>query len=85
MLIDMPLEKLREYRGCSPRPQDFDRYWEESLDELNDVKPQVSLSVSPEFSAPNAECLDLYFTGVGGARVHAKLLRPKARRGAASV
>ena len=29
MLIDMPLEKLREYRGRSPRPQDFDRYWEE--------------------------------------------------------
>jgi len=27
--------------------------------------------------AHNAECFDLYFTGVGGARVHAKYLRPK--------
>ena len=83
MLVDMPLEKLREYRGRSPRPQDFDRYWDESLAELAEVKPEISLTPSREFSAPNAECLDLYFTGVGGARVHAKVLRPAVRRGAA--
>ena len=28
-------------------------------------------------NAPFAECFDLYFTGVGGSRVHAKYLRPK--------
>ena len=26
-----------------------------------------------------AECFDLYFTGVGGARIHAKYLRPARR------
>eukprot|EP00828_Plagiopyla_frontata_P011205 TRINITY_DN16171_c0_g1_i1.p3 TRINITY_DN16171_c0_g1~~TRINITY_DN16171_c0_g1_i1.p3 ORF type:complete len:113 (-),score=33.28 TRINITY_DN16171_c0_g1_i1:22-360(-) len=31
-----------------------------------------------EFQAPFAECYDMYFTGVGGARVYAKLLRPIA-------
>ncbi len=36
-----------------------------------------SSSSRAEFQAPFAECFDLYFTGVGGARVHAKLLRPK--------
>ena len=83
MLIDMPPEKLYQYQGCSPKPQDFDRYWDESLAELDAVKPDISLTPSREFSAPNAECLDLYFTGVGGARVYAKVLRPKVRRGAA--
>ena len=29
------------------------------------------------FRTPFAECFDLYFTGAGGARVHAKLIRPK--------
>ena len=82
MLIDMPLAKLREYRGSSPLPQDLDRYWDESLAELDAVKPEISLAPSGEFSAPNAECLDLFFTGVGGARVYAKLLRPKVRKGA---
>ena len=28
----------------------------------------------------NAELFDLYFTGVGGARVYAKYLRPKGRK-----
>lgn len=83
MLIDMPPEKLYQYQGCSPKPRDFDRYWDESLAELDAVKPDISLTPSREFSAPNAECLDLYFTGVGGARVYAKVLRPKVRRGAA--
>ena len=81
MLIDMPPEKLYQYQGCSPKPQDFDRYWDESLAELDAVKPEISLTPSREFSAPNAECLDLCFTGVGGARIHAKVLRPKVRRG----
>lgn len=81
MLIDMPLEQLLRYQGSSPRPSDFDQYWEESLAELDAVKPDLSLSPSAEFAVPNAECLDLYFTGVGGARIYAKLLRPKVRRG----
>ena len=40
------------------------------------LDPQVEL-VPAEFQAPFAECFHMYFTGVGGARVHAKLLRPK--------
>ena len=29
------------------------------------------------FQAPCAECSDLFFTGVGGARIYAKLMRPR--------
>ena len=39
--------------------------------------------VTAPFQASFAECFDLYFTGVRGARIHAKLLRPKKQSGKA--
>ncbi len=76
MLIDMPLEELKVYQGINPRPHDFDEYWDKALDEMKALDPEVEL-VPAEFQTPFAECFHLYFTGVGGARVHAKYLRPK--------
>jgi cephalosporin-C deacetylase len=43
------------------------------------VDPKVEL-IPHDLAAPFAECFDLYFTGVGGARVHAKYLRPRNAR-----
>jgi len=74
-LIDMPLEQLYTYAGRNPRPADFDAYWEAGLADLRALDPQVELIPYP-LHAPKAECFDLFFTGVGGARVHAKYLRP---------
>ncbi len=75
MLIDMPLAEMKSYLGSSPRPEDFDRYWADSLAELEATPPELELTPA-KFQAPNAECFDLRFTGTGGARVYAKLLRP---------
>ncbi|MDG0814473.1 alpha/beta fold hydrolase [Cohnella rhizosphaerae] len=74
--LDMPLDQLKEYRGRNPRPADFDEYWERALAELKATDPQVEL-VPSEFQSPQADCFDLYFTGVRGARIHAKYIRPK--------
>ncbi len=76
MILDMPLEELKEYRGINPRPNDFNEYWEKALKEMKAMDSKVEL-IPAEFQAPGAECFHLYFTGVGGARVHAKYLRPK--------
>jgi cephalosporin-C deacetylase len=76
LLFDMPFEKLESYSGTNPRPGDFDAYWERALAEMRAVDPQVEL-VPAAFQTSFAECSDLYFTGVGGARVHAKFLRPR--------
>ncbi len=76
MLIDMPLEELQTYQGRNPRPDDFDTYWKQALEEMRNTDPQVEL-VPSDFQVPFAECFHLYFTGVKGARVHAKYLRPK--------
>jgi len=77
LMFDMPLEKLRVYEGRNPRPDDFDAFWDRGLEEMRGLDPQVE-TVPAAFQVPFAECLDLFFTGVGGARVHAKVLRPKA-------
>jgi cephalosporin-C deacetylase len=74
-LIDMPLDELKRYRGRNPRPADFDQYWARALTELQGIDPQIELQPYL-LSSVAAECFDLYFTGVGGARVHAKYLRP---------
>lgn len=78
--VDMPLEKLTAYQGVNPRPSDHDAYWARALAEMKSVDARVEL-VKADFQTPFAECFDLYFTGVRGARVHAKYLRPKHAAG----
>ncbi|WP_163858417.1 acetylxylan esterase [Paenibacillus elgii] len=74
-LLDMPLDQLKTYQGRNPRPADLDEYWEAALQEMRATDPLVEL-VPSEFTTPFAECFDLYFTGVRGARIHAKYVRP---------
>jgi cephalosporin-C deacetylase len=76
LLFDMPRERLETYQGINPRPADFDEYWERGLAEMRSVDPAVEL-VPAEFQTPFAECFDMFFTGVGGARIRAMLVRPK--------
>jgi len=75
--VDKPLHELREYYGISPRPGDFDAYWERALAELEATDPAPVLELSTAIRPRNAEAFDLWFTGVGGARIYAKYLRPK--------
>jgi cephalosporin-C deacetylase len=77
-VFEMPLEQLKQYQGRNPRPADFDAYWDTAIEEMKATKSGVELVPYQEIKPPFAECFDLYFTGVGGARVHAKYLRPKA-------
>lgn len=79
-VLDMPLAELEVYAGRNPRPDDFDAYWARALAELAQQKLEVEL-VPAKFQTAFAECFHLYFTGVRGARIHAKYLRPRAQRG----
>jgi cephalosporin-C deacetylase len=72
----MPLTQLQAYTGINPCPADFDEYWARALDEMRETDPQVEL-VPSAFQTPTAECFDLYFTGVRGARIHVKYARPR--------
>ena len=76
-LIDLPLAELRNYSGRNPRPADFDAYWDAALRELDATDPQPELRPNPTINPRGIECFDLWFSGVGGARVYAKYFRPK--------
>lgn len=76
LMFDMPLEQLYKYEGRNPRPDDFDQYWDAALAEMHALDPQVELRPA-DFKCSFADCFHLYFTGVGGARIHAKLIRPR--------
>lgn len=80
MNLEMPLEQLYQYKGSSPKPDDFDQYWARALTELDEQSLDYEL-VPAEFQTPIAECYHLYFTGVGGAKVHAKYVKPTPMTG----
>ena len=77
-LIDLPLSGLLAYAGRNPRPADFDAYWAAALRELDATDPQPELRPATAITPHHTEALDLWFTGVGGARIYAKYLRPKS-------
>jgi cephalosporin-C deacetylase len=79
-IVDMPLEQLSTYAGRNPRPADHDAYWDKALAEMRAVDPKVEL-VPHAVNAPYAECFDMFFTGVRGARIHAMVVRPARAEG----
>lgn len=79
-LVDMPVSELKKYQGINPKPADFEEYWDRAIAEMKAVDPQVTLTKA-EFQHPTVDCYDMYFTGVNGARIYAKLLKPKKIEG----
>lgn len=78
--FDLPFDQLQTYSGINPRPHDFDDYWNEALAEMNSYHADVEF-IRSDFQTPFAECFDLYFTGAGNARVHARVVRPRNDHG----
>ena len=76
-MIDMPLEKLREYKGVNPRPADFDEYWDKALAELDAIDSNVEFKPYEKLNSFIAEAYELTFSSTKGARIYAKFLKPK--------
>lgn len=76
----MPLEQLKKYEGRNPCPEDIDQFWDSSLEEMRRIDPKIEL-VPHKTNSSFAEYNHLYFTGMGGARVHAKYIKPKGIEG----
>jgi len=75
-ILDMPLHELKQYQGVNPCPQDIDAFWDASIAEMERLGNGFEL-VPARFQVPGVQCYDMYFTGMGGARIHAKLVRPE--------
>lgn len=74
--FDMSLEELQTYQGRNPKPEDFDAFWNKSIQEMHELGTGYRLEPA-NFTCSFAECYHLYFTGMGGAQVHAKFIKPK--------
>lgn len=72
---DMPVSELHHYQGRNPRPEDFDAFWDEGVAQMQRQDAQLVLTPA-SWQVPGVECFELWFSGVGGARIHAKYLRP---------
>ena len=63
-------------RGRNECPKDFESYWQRALSEMRGTGTEFELEpAGPKL--PFAECFEMWFTGTGGARIHARLARPK--------
>ncbi|MCL2841026.1 MAG: acetylxylan esterase [Defluviitaleaceae bacterium] len=74
--LDFPLEQLKTYTGSSPLPKGFDVYWDKALKVLDQQSLDFELE-DVNFSAPGVICKNLFFTGVGDARIGCKFIRPE--------
>lgn len=81
MQVDLKPEELFKYRGISPKPSDFDEFWDNSLAEMKRLDPAAEL-IECRWKFKGAEAFDMYFTGVDGARIHAKYMRPAGAKNA---
>ena len=74
--FDLSLEELQNYQGRNPKPDDFDAFWDSGIQEMHGLGTGFELEPA-KFTSPFADCYHLYFTGASGAKVHAKLIKPK--------
>ena len=79
-IVDMPLKKLYEFGGLNERPADIDAYWDKGIAEMEALGTAYEL-VPAKYQVPGAECFEMYFTGVGGSRIHCRFARPAKREG----
>lgn len=70
------INKYKNYMGISSKPDDFDKFWGDSLTELENTKQGYTLK-KIETAEKNIEQFDLYFESTYGAQIHCLYIRPK--------
>ena len=74
-VIDMPLEKLLTYKGTNECPPDFEEYWDSSIAEMKALGTAYTL-IEENMGIPQVKCYNMFFTGVGGSKIHCRLAVP---------
>lgn len=76
-VVDMPLEKLRKYKGTNPIPKDFDLFWDNRMEEVYNHHLDYYLTCSEIEGFSSCDYYDLWFKGINGEKVYAKYIKPK--------
>ncbi|MBQ9620667.1 MAG: acetylxylan esterase, partial [Atopobiaceae bacterium] len=64
--------------GMTPVPADFDAFWQERMAEADAVDLDYEIMPSEIDPFDTVDYLDLWFTGMGGARIYAKYVKPRS-------
>lgn len=72
------MEALNDYRGSTPKPSDFEAFWQERIREADNTELhwEIRPSKIPDF--PRTEYHELWFEGVHGEKMFAEYVRPVA-------
>jgi cephalosporin-C deacetylase len=80
-VLDLPLDRLRDYRPPSTAPGDFDDFWRRTLSE-HGSSPIAARFSAVESPLATIETFDVTFAGFDGQSVKAWLHLPRHRDGA---
>jgi cephalosporin-C deacetylase len=78
--FDFPLEHLQTYKPALDIPNDFDDFWQTTLDEARQ-HPLEARFKSVDYGLKTIETFDVSFAGYGGQAIKGWLLLPKQREG----
>ena len=63
MFLNQEIEKLYNYKGSNPKPEDFDEFWDTAVEEVKKIDPEVELKPAKQ-KFKGCEAFDMYFTGM---------------------
>lgn len=66
---------LQNYLGSNPKPDDFENFWKDRIDEANHVPIEYNVQAS-DITSSTCQFLELYFKGIKGEMLYAKYIRP---------
>ena len=76
MITPQMLKELESCTGTNEIPADFDAFWADRMAEADAVQLDYKVVPSDVPAYPTCEYLDLWFRGMGGARLYARYLKP---------
>ena len=74
------IKRFEGYHGLMACPADFDEFWAARVAEADEVPLRYELTPDEARSLPTCACADLWFDGMLGARLHARVLMPAQKR-----
>ena len=75
-ILDMPLEKLKNYGGCSPKPSDFDSFWDGELEKIHSFDGKYEIKPCKEIAVKGYKIESLDFCAPDGSVINARIVRP---------
>lgn len=79
-MLSKQLKEYFSYKGSGMKPEDFDAFWDEKIENLENY-PLTYTAEKVDFPSRIASCYQLVFDGVDGAKITCQLLKPKHTSG----